>query len=80
MPAKRQSKASLQEAARKLTAIAERHLTTLPEEEQEARVAGFARLSSGLPAKLHRQAASKAKQAKKQDPGFEPSNPGARIP
>jgi len=41
MAQKRQKKLSLEEAARKLTAVAEKHLSALPEEEQEARVAAF---------------------------------------
>jgi hypothetical protein len=41
---KRQKKLLLEEAAEKLTAIAERHLATLPVEEQDARVASFARV------------------------------------
>ena len=44
MRQKRQKKLSLEEAAEKLTAIAERHLATLPVEEQDARVASFARV------------------------------------
>ncbi len=44
MRQKRQKKLSLEEAAEKLTAIAERHLATLPVEEQDARVAAFARV------------------------------------
>jgi hypothetical protein len=34
----------LEATARRLAAIAERHLSQLPEEEQEARVAAFARV------------------------------------
>ncbi len=45
MRQKRQKKLSLEEAAEKLTAIAERHLATLPAEEQDARVAAFARVT-----------------------------------
>lgn len=45
MRQKRQKKLSLEEAAEKLTAIAERHLATLPVEEQDARVAAFARVT-----------------------------------
>lgn len=41
--AKAKKKLSLKKAAEELTAIAEKHLATLPEEEQEARVAAFAR-------------------------------------
>ena len=44
MTQKRQKKLSLEEAARKLTAVAEKHLSALPEEEQEARVAAFGRV------------------------------------
>lgn len=55
MPQKRHKKLSLEEAAKKLTAIAEKHLSELPEEEQDARVASFARIkfetSRGTPAK-----------------------------
>jgi hypothetical protein len=40
---KRKKKLSLKKAAEELTAIAEKHLANLPEEEQEARVAAFAR-------------------------------------
>lgn len=42
--AKKKKKLSLKEAAEKLTANAERHLETLPEEERDARVAAFARV------------------------------------
>ncbi len=45
MRQKRQKKLSLDEAAEKLTTIAERHLATLPVEEQDARVAAFARVT-----------------------------------
>lgn len=41
--AKAKKKLSLKKAADELTALAEKHLATLPEEEQEARVAAFAR-------------------------------------
>lgn len=41
--AKAKKKLSLKRAVEELTAIAEKHLATLPEEEQEARVAAFAR-------------------------------------
>ena len=44
MRQKGQKKLSLEEAAEKLTAIAERNLATLPVDEQEARVAAFARV------------------------------------
>lgn len=44
MAQKRQKKLSLEETAEKLTAIAEEHLSELPEEEQDARVAAFARV------------------------------------
>lgn len=44
---KRRKKLTLEEAAEKLTAIAERHLSALPEEEQDARVAAFARVKFG---------------------------------
>jgi len=44
MRQKRQKKLSLEEAAEKLTAIAERHLAALPVEERAARVASFARV------------------------------------
>jgi hypothetical protein len=44
MTQKRGKKLSVDEAAKKLTAIAERHLETLPEAEREARVAAFARV------------------------------------
>jgi hypothetical protein len=44
MRQKRAKKLSLEEAAGKLTTIAERHLATLTVEEQEARVAAFARV------------------------------------
>jgi hypothetical protein len=44
MAQKRHKKLSLEEAAKKLAAIAEQHLSTLPEEEQDARVASFARV------------------------------------
>jgi hypothetical protein len=44
MPQKRAKKLSLEEAAEKLAAIAERHLATLPVEEQEPRVAAFGRV------------------------------------
>jgi hypothetical protein len=47
MTAKRNKKLSLEEAARKLAAITERHLSTLPEEEQNTRVAAFARVKFG---------------------------------
>lgn len=36
-------KLSLKKAVEELTAIAEKHLATLPEEEQETRVAAFSR-------------------------------------
>ncbi len=46
MPGKKTRKRpSLKATVEKLTAIAERHLATLPEEEQEARVAAFARVN-----------------------------------
>lgn len=41
----RKKKLSLDEAAQALTRIAERYLAELPEEEQEARVAAFSRVS-----------------------------------
>jgi hypothetical protein len=55
MRQKGHKKLSLEEAAKKLTAIAEKHLAVLPVEEQDARVAAFARVkfetSRGTPAK-----------------------------
>jgi hypothetical protein len=42
MPKKKKKK-SLEQAAQELTAMAMKHLSTMPEEEQEARVAAFAR-------------------------------------
>ena len=45
MPAKKtRKKPSLKATVDELVAIAERHLSRLPEEEQEARVAAFARV------------------------------------
>jgi hypothetical protein len=44
MPRKRNRRLSLKEAAAKLTEIAERHLSSLPEEERDGRVASFARV------------------------------------
>lgn len=44
MAQKRQKKLLLEEAARKLTAVAEKHLSALPEEKQEERVAAFGRV------------------------------------
>ena len=44
MAQKRLKKLSLEEAAKKLAAIAEQHLSALPEEERDARVASFARV------------------------------------
>jgi hypothetical protein len=44
MPQKRDKKLALEEATKKLAAVAERHLSTLPAEEQDARVAAFARV------------------------------------
>ena len=41
---KKRKKPSLEETVRKLVAIAQEHLSKLPEEEQEARVAAFSRL------------------------------------
>jgi hypothetical protein len=41
--AKRKKKLSLKKAAECLTAIAETHLSKLPEEEQDARVATFSK-------------------------------------
>jgi hypothetical protein len=41
--AKAKGKLSLKRAADELTAMAEKYLATLPEEEQEARVTAFAR-------------------------------------
>jgi hypothetical protein len=41
--AKKGKKITLKKAAEQLTAIAEKHLSSLPEEEQDARVALFAR-------------------------------------
>lgn len=41
--AKAKKKLSLKQAAGQLTALAEKHLSALPEEEQDARVAAFAR-------------------------------------
>jgi hypothetical protein len=41
--AKAKKKLSLKQAADQLAALAEKHLATLPEEEQDARVAAFAR-------------------------------------
>jgi hypothetical protein len=40
---KNRKKASLKETVNKLVAIAQEHLSKLPEEEQEARVAAFSR-------------------------------------
>lgn len=40
---KKKKRLSLDKAARKLAAIAEKHLSTLPEEEQDSRVDAFAR-------------------------------------
>jgi hypothetical protein len=55
MPQKSHKKLLLEEAAKKLTGIAEKHLSALPVEEQEARVGAFARVkfetSRGTPAK-----------------------------
>jgi hypothetical protein len=66
MPQKRRKKLSLDEAAKKLTAIAEKHLSTLPEEEQDARVAAFARVkfktSRGTAAKS--SSSSRARQSR----------------
>ena len=42
---KKKKKLSLDEAAEALTRIAERHLSKLPEEEQESRVAAFSRVT-----------------------------------
>jgi len=44
MRQKSHKRLSLEEAAEKLTAIAERHLATLPVAEQDERVAAFARV------------------------------------
>jgi hypothetical protein len=41
--AKKRKKIALKKAAEQLTAIAEKHLSSLPEEEQDARVALFTR-------------------------------------
>ena len=41
--ATKKKKMSLREAAEELTAMALKHLSTMPEEEQEARVAALAR-------------------------------------
>jgi hypothetical protein len=38
-------KLTVKKAAEQLTAVAEKHLANLPEEEQEARVAAFARVN-----------------------------------
>jgi hypothetical protein len=40
---KAKKRASVKRAVDELTAMAEKHLATLPEEEQDARVAAFAR-------------------------------------
>ena len=45
---KKLKKISLKKAAEELAAIAEKHLVKLPEKEQEARVAAFARRDFGL--------------------------------
>jgi len=55
MPKKRK-KLSIDEAAMALTRIAEQHLSKLPEEEQESRVAAFSRVNfkkkaRGIPSK-----------------------------
>jgi hypothetical protein len=55
MPKKRK-KLSLDEAAMALTRIAEQHLSKLPEEERESRVAAFSRVNfkkkpRGIPSK-----------------------------
>ena len=44
MATAKNKKKSLEAAAEELATIAERHLAKLPEEEQEARVAAFARV------------------------------------
>jgi hypothetical protein len=41
--AKKRKKLSLNQAVEKLTAIAEKHLASLPEEERDARVSALAR-------------------------------------
>jgi hypothetical protein len=41
---KSRKRPSLKATVEKLVAIAERHLATMPEEEQEARVAAFSRV------------------------------------
>jgi hypothetical protein len=45
MAQKLKKKLSLEEAAKKLTAIAEKHLSSMSEEERDARVASFARVN-----------------------------------
>jgi hypothetical protein len=44
MRKKHKKKLSLEAAAKKLTTIAQNHLSALPEEEQNSRVASFARV------------------------------------
>jgi hypothetical protein len=53
MTQKRARKLSLYEAAKKLTANAERHLSTLPESERNARVAAFARVKLKISRETH---------------------------
>jgi hypothetical protein len=43
MPSKKKKKLSLKKAAEELTKIAEKHLSVLPPEEQDIRVAAFSR-------------------------------------
>ena len=61
MRQKRQKKLSLEEAAEKLTAIAERHLAALPAEEQDARVASFARVKFETSRGTHAKSSSKSR-------------------
>jgi len=42
---KKRGKLSLDEAAKQLTNIAEKHLSKFPEDEQDSRVAAFSRVS-----------------------------------
>lgn len=61
MRLKRQKKLSLEEAAEKLTAIAERHLATLPLEEQDARVAAFGRVKFETSRETRAKSSSKSR-------------------
>ena len=62
MPGKKTRKRpSLKATVEKLTAIAERHLSTLPEEEQEAWVAAFARVNFTASRDIFAQPASNSR-------------------